>query len=382
MLQCCNVAKVENLRSRGRLNIVIRVDSSEFIGVGHVMRCITLAEKFKTNKRNIKIIFICRNYIGNSIDFILKKGYECLVLKDFKNKEDYKNVDNFYDNWISKTWKQDVNETIKLISDIKVDLIVIDHYGIDFQWEVEISKFVNKIMIIDDLANRKHNADVLLDQNYYENSNDRYSDLVPTNCIQFTGLRYLLLRDEFEKITHSKFQKSCHVKKLLVFFGGNDNSGLTIKVLKSLLGISFLKFKVDIVIGERNLDLEEIKILVNTNINFNLYIQTEHMALLMSEADFAIISGGSVIWEACSIGLPIFVVVTAENQEEVVSFLDKSGVIKSIGRHDKINHRSIELLIKFVQHNPNFITKLSCKSKDFLSNCCSGVDQLVNEVLQ
>ena len=361
------------------MNIVIRVDSSLEIGVGHVMRCLTLAEKL--NNININIIFVCRNNNGSAIGVIESKGYTCLVLKrvryDLKKKRTYET----YNKWLGTSWQNDASETIGLIRNIEADMVIVDHYGIDYRWESTNSEYTNRLMVIDDIANRRHVSQILVDQNYYEDLTNRYENLVPDNCKQFVGLKYLLLRGEFEKIIFSKPRLRHCSSRLLIFFGGNDSGRVTLKVLKCLLSIKALMLDVRAVVGENNPDLIEIKKLVHGKKNFNLSIQVDNMASLMNWADFSILSGGSVIWEACSIGLPVFTIVTAKNQVEAVSVLDKKGIIKDVGWHSKIRCNDIKHAVELATDRKGFIRIMSHSARVFLAGCCSGVDELVNEIL-
>ena len=165
---------------QNQMKIVFRTDSSMDIGTGHVMRCMTLAEELKKKKADIS--FICCEHKGNMIGFIKQKGYTVHSLPS--------NID----------MEEDARLTRKILEDETVyyDWIIIDHYGIDASWETPLRKFAKKIMVIDDLANRRHNCDILLDQNYSGNRK-RYNGLVPEHCIQLLGPEYALLRPQFRE---------------------------------------------------------------------------------------------------------------------------------------------------------------------------------------
>src|SRR5690625_1048344 len=129
------------------MNVVIRTDASIKIGSGHVMRCLTLARQLK--RHNMNVTFICRDVEGNYIDFLRRERMEVATLSN------------------SSDLKSDAFETIYNVKHVgDIHLLIVDHYELDEKWETMLRPYVNHIMVIDDLANRRHNCDVLLDQNY------------------------------------------------------------------------------------------------------------------------------------------------------------------------------------------------------------------------
>ena len=138
------------------MNFIFRVDSSSQIGSGHIVRCLTLAKELK--KRDYKCKFICRDHNNNLIKKIKKENFEVVTLFNSNKlravKRNNTKHSNYY-SWIGASLKEDVNQTIDVLKSEKVDWLVIDHYGIDYKWEKKIRPYVKKIMVIDDLANRK-----------------------------------------------------------------------------------------------------------------------------------------------------------------------------------------------------------------------------------
>ena len=139
--------------------IAFRVDSSTQIASGHLMRCLTLAEKLNCKE---KIIFISRDLPGNISNLILKKGFKLTLL----NNEDLDVSLKGYEKWLTVRQEQDAKETIEAIKNLNLELLIVDSYAIDVKWEKMLRPSVKKIMVIDDLANRKHDCDILLDQNF------------------------------------------------------------------------------------------------------------------------------------------------------------------------------------------------------------------------
>ena len=148
------------------MKVFFRTDSSNSIGNGHLSRCLTLASSI--NEKGIDITFISRKHDGNINDIITKNGFRLLELNSpDKNSSKLKS----YEKWLGVNQKNDADETKKLIKNqkFKPDWLIIDHYALDSKWEKMLKPYVGKIMVIDDMANRTHDCDILLDHNWFEN---------------------------------------------------------------------------------------------------------------------------------------------------------------------------------------------------------------------
>lgn len=139
------------------------------------------------------------------------------------------------------------------------DVLVIDSYAIDIKWESILRLHVKKIMVIDDLANRKHDCDILLDQNEYLNKDKRYEGLVPQNCKLLLGARYAILREEFYKAREKMRLRDGKIKNILVFFGGSDLSNETIKALEAIVLLQRQDIRVNVIVGQSNPNKEAIE---------------------------------------------------------------------------------------------------------------------------
>ena len=178
-------------------SFVFRADASVQMGNGHFMRCLTLAEYLK--KRGAKITFISRLHEGNLFEHISKKDIEIIALPKpevFAHASSNTERDNHAE-WLGVSQENDAKETIKALGDDQPDWLVVDHYGLDEVWEKAVRSYVKNIMVIDDLANRSHCCDMLLDQNRFENMETRYDALVHAGCTRLIGPKYALLRTEF-----------------------------------------------------------------------------------------------------------------------------------------------------------------------------------------
>lgn len=308
---------------------VFRVDASTQIGSGHVMRCLTLAQKLKKEKQ-ADVYFVMRLLEGNLINLVRDKGFTVLCLP----KAPVNNELQGYANWLTVTQKQDAEDTKAAISELpNIDLLIVDSYAIDYIWENELRSFVKQIMVIDDLANRKHDCDILLDQNYSFNMEHKYDGLIPEQCKRYIGPQYLLLREEFYKTKEHLRKRDGSIKNILVFFGGSDLTNETEKAIQAIILLDKSDIKVNVVVGSANKNKEKIKKLCEQNAQFNFYCQVDNMAELMNEADLAIGAGGTTIWELLYMEVPNIVIATAENQIEVCENLRTIGRITYLGKY-------------------------------------------------
>lgn len=308
---------------------VFRVDASTQIGSGHVMRCLTLAQKLKKEKQ-AKVYFVMRLLEGNLIKLVMDNGFIVLSLPEASVNNDLQG----YAKWLTVTQKQDAKDTIDVIKELQnIDLLVVDSYAIDYIWENELRPYVKQIMVIDDLANRKHNCDILLDQNFYLNKEERYKGLVPENCKLYLGPKFALLREEFYKVKENLRERDGNIKNILVFFGGSDLTNETEKAIKAIKLLNKPDITVNVVVGKGNKNKEKIKKLCEQNPQFKFYCQVDNMAELMNKADLAIGAGGTAIWELLYLEVPNIVIATAENQIEVCENLRTIGRITYIGKY-------------------------------------------------
>ena len=101
--------------------------------------------------------------------------------------------------------ESELKETENIISKYKkFDSLIVDHYKLDHKWENKMRKFAEKIIVIDDLANRKHDCDFLIDQNLYEDNESRYEELVNKNTIKLLSPKYAIIKEEFYKYKSEK----------------------------------------------------------------------------------------------------------------------------------------------------------------------------------
>ncbi len=316
-------------------NILFRADSSSTIGTGHIMRDLVLAKQYP----NSKIIFASQDLKGNINHKIVESGYEIEILKS-----------------------NDIEELNKVIKKYNIDMIVIDHYGINYEFEKKL-KLENqklKILAFDDTY-EKHYCDILLNHNLSADES-RYRGLVPNSCELRCGTKYTLLRDEF----HQQFPKKVETKdkNILVAMGGVDSRKLNIKIVEVLC--SFKNMKIDIITTTANKNLNELKEYVGNLNNVTLHINTNEVAKLMYESDFAILTPSVTVNEAYFMKLPFIAIKTEENQGDIYDYLQRNN-FSVLDKFDTILvHKKIELMINKLSFKLINFTKLTLDDKKMI----------------
>lgn len=339
------------------MRIAIRADASSQIGTGHFMRCLTLADGLK--ERGAKLRFLSRHLPEHLHSILVIKGYEFVSLDSTQN--DMALDELAHAHWLGVSQAQDAADTIQMLSDDAWDWIVIDHYALDIRWEGALRRITKRIMVIDDLADRQHDCDALLDQNFYSDMLTRYIGKVPSHCDLLLGPRYALLRDEFRQLHEQTKPRKGPIRRILVFFGGVDADNYTALAIKALTKIGETDLHIDVVIGAQHPCKEQIEAECALR-GFICHIQTDKMAELMATADLAIGAGGSAAWERCCLGLPALLVALSENQIDIAKGLDLCGASVYVGKLEAASSQVLRSEISSLLSSVNRFKALSEKA--------------------
>ena len=310
------------------MRIVFRVDASLKMGTGHVMRCLTIANEFKLQSH--EIFFICRELPGNLIPLI---KFPVLVLP---NNEAFQ-ADDLYLNWLGASQEQDFEHTIKVIPK-NTDLLIVDNYALDEIWHKQLRLYTKKIMVIDDLADRQFDCDMLLNQNLGTQIED-YKDKVPNDCELLLSCDYALLRPEFSNLREKaliKRQNTKEIKNILISMGGSDITNKTYEILQDISD----NLNIVVVLGGSSPHNKMIISYAKDKENIKVLIDVDNISGLMFDADLAIGAGGSTSWERCCLGLPTLLYVLAENQRKIAENLERLDAVKIVDNL-KVNLQNI-----------------------------------------
>ena len=325
------------------MDIIFRTDASLQIGTGHVVRCLTLAHALREHGAVCR--FVCREHPGHLLDEIREQGFEALALPRYS--EDSQQVlqpdEPLLDHvaWLGTDWASDAEATESALGDTCVDWLIVDHYALDARWESALRTHCRKIMVIDDLADRDHDCDLLLDQNLVADMAHRYDDKLPANCGKMLGPGYALLQPQYSELHSRTPPREGPVQRVLVYFGGADTGNLTGLAIAAFLSLNRSDIGLDVVINPNGPHSDTIRRQVHGQQNITLHAGLPSLAPLMVKADLAIGGGGATSWERCCLGLPTLVITLAENQEPIAAELDRQGLVRWLGRQDKVSQKKL-----------------------------------------
>ena len=312
--------------------VVFRVDASLDMGTGHVMRCLTLANALR--EKGYECHFICREHEGNLVDFVLGQGFHAHPLAcsptTASNGWEYEGEELAHAAWLGASQREDAGACQKVLEKIKPQWLVVDHYALDCQWEQALKPYYERLMVIDDLADRSHQCELLLDQTFGRQVED-YAPWVPAGCKMLCGAHYALLRPEFAEWRSYSLERRQipQLKHILVTMGGVDKDNVTGSILDALDRMNLpAGCRITVVMGATAPWLDTVCQQAKTISHpTNVLVGVNDMARLMADSDLAIGAAGATSWERCCLGLPTIMVVLAENQKRAASELVKAGAV-------------------------------------------------------
>jgi UDP-2,4-diacetamido-2,4,6-trideoxy-beta-L-altropyranose hydrolase len=311
------------------VEIVFRADASLTIGSGHVMRCLTLAAALRDRQR-ASVSFLCRDQPGHLCDLIETRGFVVRRLTGAVPAS-------------PASWEHDAEETRAAIgsSGRRVDWLVVDHYGLDRRWAGTLRPLANRLMVIDDLADRAHECDLLLDQNVIGGMLARYVGKVPETCTVLLGPTFAMLQPEYEELHGRTPARTGPVRRLFIFMSGGDAPNLAGRVLDVFLSLGRTDVEADVAVvaGSPHSDALRRRAAAHANVRVHCGLPT--LAPLMARADLAIGAAGATSWERLCLGLPALVVTMAGHQEPVAAELQRQGLVQWLGHHDQVTDATI-----------------------------------------
>ena len=350
----------------GAQRIAFRTDGSLLMGSGHVMRCLTLAEALKA--QGAECHFISRAHPGHLLKLIRQRGFAVTALPvelpqppGDTQAASANPKEPVHASWLGCDWQTDAEQTRAILVRLQPDWLVVDHYALNHRWENVQRLSVGRIMVIDDLADRTHDCDLLLDQNLVAQMHTRYADKVPAACGLLLGPKYALLQPIFAKLHDRMPPREGNVQRIFIFFGGADRDNLTGRSLSAFLSLNWPDIEVDIVITDKCPHEAVIRQQAAGYANIHLHSGLQTLAPLMAKADLAIGAGGATSWERLCLGLPTLVVILAENQRPIADELGQRGLIRWLGHQDAVDQTTIaRALDKLIQKGLDEDWSLRC----------------------
>lgn len=338
------------------MKIAFRTDATLQMGSGHVMRCLTLADALKA--QGAQCHFISREHPGHLLEVIRQRSFSvtglpaALPQPSAATQDPSKHAkEPFHAAWLGCDWQTDAQQIGAILARLQPDWLVVDHYALDQRWEEAVSPHYRKLLVIDDLADRPHCCDLLLDQNLGRQPQD-YVSLVPVACQVLTGPHYALLRPEFSALRDYSFKRRANpqLNQLLITMGGVDLPNATSQILAALKACPLpADCRITVVMGATAPWLAQVRELAaQMPWQTDVLVNINDMAQRMADSDLAIGAAGSTSWERCCLGLPTLMVVLADNQKEAAAHLEHAGAAHcltlGVHLHQQIEDRLLLLL--------------------------------------
>lgn len=297
------------------MNILFRVDSSSSIGLGHLTRCLVLANQYKQDH---VIFFAVQDLKGGSYQRVIDQKYQVILLKG-----------------------NSINELAGYIEQLKIDMVIFDHYDINDQFEKAIKKRTHTTILSFDDTYQKHYCDILLNHNIYAKA-DHYQGLVPDFCELRCGKKYTLIGDDFKKVKSKNRAINKECPKFFVSLGGVDTANISLTVLNILSKLDSVSICLATTSANENVD--QLQTFAKQYTFINICINC-NIAKLMNSSDFAIITPSVTTYEAMHLNLPFIAIQTADNQQYVAEYLmDNDFLVTNVRAIDKLGSLIQELL--------------------------------------
>jgi len=311
--------------------LVIRADASRLIGGGHVQRCLSLAETLRA------------------------RGWSCALAASRETPDIVALPD-----WLERL---DLEDGEPVAPARRCDLLIVDHYDLSADWESSVRPWCRRLMVIDDLADRPHDGDLLLDQ-AAGRTEAAYRPLVPATCRLLLGPAFAILRPAFAAARSAALaRRAAPGRRILINFGAADPENRAGRVLQALAAAD-QPFDADVVCGASSDHIPALAALAATMPGrITVHGQVAAMAALMTTADLAIGAAGSASWERCALGLPAVVLTLADNQAQNARMLDESGAAWSVAP-DAAAEAALALL-----RDPAALTAMSSRA----ASLCDGL---------
>ena len=282
-------------------NILIRCDSSNIIGTGHVMRCLNLCEYYP----NYNFTFVCRNFFMNITDKIRQHNHKHnLILLDYNIEPQLNN----YRSWIGKTYNNEIFDLISIVETTKYDIVIIDHYGIDYSLEDNIRKYCDKVIVISDIFDFNHKCDIFI--NYNTNDLEKVKTInLNTETTYRIGVKNIILNKKFTSGIRKQNTFCNKIQNICVIMGGADPYNYTLKVLTII--DKYAKennILINIVMGKSNNNIKIIndKARFDENSNYKILVDVNYDELinLYLENDLVIGSLSITAYERLYLNIP------------------------------------------------------------------------------
>lgn len=330
-------------------NIGFRADGGQGVGMGHVIRCLALADEFR--KMGHKVFFFSR--LQQGIERISREGFEVIRL----------NSDTADDITLDNLLLDEEKELTRIIEQIHIDYLIIDSYKVNEKYLLNLKKRVKKLTYIDDVNKFSYPADILV--NYNKNAQELGYDNLPEYQLKLLGSDYALIRKQFQNISPRQINRE--ISEIMITSGGSDPYGICRLILDIVLNTEGVKDKkINVIIGSGLEIKKKIEEVIVNKPNVELYYNIEDISDIMLKSDIAISSGGSTLYELSACGTPTIAYIMADNQEGLVNCMQGDGYIESLGWYNRFTEKDLRSKILSLAGDFNRRKELSSKMQSLV----------------
>ncbi len=290
--------------------LCIRADAGARMGVGHMMRCLALAEAWKL--RGGLVVVLTHAEAPALLQRLREGGLEVQPLQAAQGS------------------LEEAAEVVSFAAKYHAKWIVLDGYHFTSNYCLALKAFGLRLLIIDDLANIDLSAaDILLNQNAYAKL-----EMYPATSRLLLGSQYALLRREFLPWRSQRGPEPEDAHHVLITLGGGDPDNVTLRVLNLLAGMTDRRLVVKVIVGATNPHLESLRAALLMNHEVEVLVNPSNLPQLMSRAHVSISAAGSSCWELACLGLPMLLIISADNQRGIAAHLEEMGLAVCLGWHE------------------------------------------------
>lgn len=307
--------------------VYFRVDAYKEIGIGHLTRCLALAQMLVNR---FEIYFIIQPRDPKIISLISEQNLKIIELSI-----------------------QDVDNEITSLKEIVTseDFLVLDGYQFNHRYQEKIKKLVNKLIFIDDLNQPPFYADLIINHNLHAIHEDYH---VNGNTRVLLGAEYLMLRDAFFDQAFKRKSSPTKINSIIICMGGADRENLTLKFLKSLS--TFFTGKITCVVGIPYAYYDELKLFISKSNQYSILqnLSSAKLAQSISQNDLLICTSSMIAAEACALETPMILGFMEKNQERIADIFSKEDLAVSLGDLMAIDDNQLPNVLKNIIETKNF----------------------------
>lgn len=327
-LEMQNWAIEESMKLNNKPIIAIRADGNETLGMGHLMRCMSIAKALEKQGSQC-VFFVAQEQAGA---FIREKGFACEVLgTDYLNMEaELPRLRELMENYMSKQsdkremadCKYEVAERVPYAEESSIKLWLVDSYQITQSYLQELQKMC-PVFYLDDTGERIFEADGLINYNIYGDEL-AYEAKCPREMKLLLGAGYAPVKEEFVQTPYTVRED---VQNVLITMGGSDKLNITGVLSQSLLQRLPKEIELTLICGRFNPHLQELLKLEESNPRVHVLVDVADMWNKLAQADMAVAAAGSTMYELSAMGVPTVCCYYVENQRRIAEgFATKVGM--------------------------------------------------------